>query len=86
MQEKRVDSIQEIDFSGLKMPFIAVYEHPDDFPNQCVARVYDLDKPTDTVMVKETVKEIEEDIRKNSAMVFMKRGTDDVPALVGVWM
>ena len=86
MQEKRVESIQEIDFSGLKMPCIAVYEHPDDFPNQCVARVYDLDKPTDTVMVKETVKEIEENIRENSTMAFMKRGTDDVPALVGVWM
>lgn len=86
MQEKRVESIQEIDFSGLRMPFIAVYKHPDDFPNQCVARVFDLDKPTDTVMVKETVKEIQDDIRENSAMIFMKRGTDDVPALVGVWI
>ena len=34
MQEKRVESIREVDFSGLKVPFVAVYGHPDDFPGQ----------------------------------------------------
>lgn len=85
MQEKRVESIQAVDFSGLKVPFIAVYKHPDDFPDKCVARIYELDKPTDTIMVKETLEEIEMDIR-NTGMVFTPRGTEDVPSLVGVWM
>lgn len=38
MQEKRVESIREVDFSGLKVPFVAVYGHPDDFPDKYVAR------------------------------------------------
>ena len=68
------------------MPFIAVYQHPEDFPEKCVARIYELDKPTDTIMVKDTLKEIETDIRENTGMVFMPRGAEDVRSLVGVWM
>ena len=44
MQEKRVESIKEVDFSGLKVPFIAVYQRPEDFPEKCVARIYELDR------------------------------------------
>lgn len=86
MQEKRIQSIQEVDFSGLKVPMLAVYKNPEDFPGYCVARVYDLDKPTDTVMVKKTLTEIEMDIRKHTSMVFLPRGAEDVASLVGVWM
>lgn len=86
MQEKRVESIKEVDFSGLKVPFIAVYQRPEDFPEKCVARIYELDKPTDTILVKDTLKEIEIDIQENTGMVFMPRKAEDVRSLVGVWM
>lgn len=86
MQEKRVESIREVDFSGLKVPFVAVYGHPDDFPDKYVARIYELDRATDTIMVKETLEEIEMDIKEHTAMTFIPRGTADVPSLVGVWM
>ena len=76
MQEKRVESIKKVDFSGLKVPFVAVYKHPEDFPDKCVA----------TLMVKDTVEQIEADIRKHTGMTFLPRGTADVPSLVGVWM
>lgn len=86
MQQKKVESVKEIDFSGLKVPFIAVYRHPEDFPEKCVARIYELDKPTDTLMIKDTLEEIEMDIRKNTGMTFIPRGAEDVLSLVGVWM
>lgn len=86
MQQKKVESIKEIDLSGLKVPFIAVYQHPENFPEKYVARIYELDKPTDTLMVKDTLEEIEEDIRENTRMTFIPRGTEDVLSLVGVWM
>ena len=73
MQEKRVESIREVDFSGLKVPFVAVYGHPDDFPDKYVARIYELE-------------EITADIKEHTAMTFIPRGTADVPSLVGVWM
>ena len=84
--QKTVESVKEIDFSGLKVPFIAVYQHPEDFPEKCVARIYELDRPTDTLMVKGTLEEIEKDIRENTGMTFIPRGAEDVLSLVGVWM
>lgn len=86
MQEKRVESVQEIDFSGMNFPYIAVYEHPEDFPEKYVARVWDMDKPTDTIIVKDELREIEEDIRENTNLTFLPRGMEDVISLVGVWM
>lgn len=69
-----MESIREVDFSGLKVPFVAVYGHPDDFPDKYVARIYELDKATDTIMVKETLEEITADIKEHTAMTFIPRG------------
>lgn len=84
--QRVAESIREVDFSGLKVPFVAVYGHPDDFPDKYVARIYELDRATDTIMVKETLEEITADIKEHTAMTFIPRGTADVPSLVGVWM
>lgn len=86
MQQKKVKSIKEVDLSELKVPFIAVYHHPEDFPEKCVARIYELDKSTDTLMIKDTLEEIETDIRENTGMTFIPRGAEDAPSLVGVWI
>ena len=40
----------------------------------------------DRGMIKDTLKEIEMDIRENTGMTFIPRGTEDVLSLVGVWM
>ena len=51
MENKEILSMQEVDFSKLKMPAIAVYKRPEDFPRKCVARVYDMDKPTEHILI-----------------------------------
>lgn len=86
MKEKRVGSIKNVDLSGLRFPVIAVYESPADFKGKCVARVFDMDKPTDTIIVKDTAEEINEDIGRNTHMAYMERDPNDVPSLVGMWM
>lgn len=86
MKEKRVGSIRNVDLSDLRFPLIAVYESPADFKGKCVARVFDMDKPTDTIIVKDTTEEINEDIGRNTHMAYMERDPNDVPSLVGVWM
>lgn len=86
MKEKRADSISEVDMSGLKMPFIAVYDHPVDFPDHYVARIFDINRPTDTIIIKNSLADIQKDIRENTAMLFMLRGAEDVKSLVGVWV
>jgi hypothetical protein len=41
MKTKEVKSFSEVDTSGLKQPIICVYSHPADYPEKCVARIFD---------------------------------------------
>lgn len=86
MQTKIVDSIKEVDLSDLKHPVIAIYEHPKDYPKYYVARVFDVDKPTDTVILKNTLAAVQEDIKENTKMMFFSRETEDDPCIVGAWI
>ncbi len=86
MQDKRVNSISEVDMSGLIMPLIAVYEHPADYPDNYVARVFDISEATDTIIVKDSLLDIQRDIGENTSRIFFPRGAEDVKSLVGVWV
>ncbi len=86
IRTKIVNSIAEVDFDGIRQPMIAIYDHPDDFPNKVVARIWDMDKPTDTIMVADTAEELGKDIHRHTGMVFFRRGAEDVPCLLGVWV
>lgn len=86
MQQKKVETMAQVDLRSLRMPMVAVYNSPEDFPGYCVARVYDMNQPTDTVMVKKSLREVEEDLRKHTDFSFLPRGKEDVASLAGVWM
>lgn len=40
IRTKIVNSIAEVDLDGIRQPMIAIYDHPDDFPNKVVARIW----------------------------------------------
>lgn len=86
MRDRIVKSIREIDFRGLRMPILAVYDSPEDYPGKVVARLYDLDRPTEIVLIGLERKEIQAEIKNNTGMVFLLRGAEDVRSLVGVWV
>lgn len=86
MKDKVIESITQTDMSDLTVPMIAVYENPLDHPDKCVARIFNADKPTDTVIVKESMEEIMDDIQNNTYMTFVLRGAEDPENLVGVWV
>ena len=84
--DKIVNSIQQIDLSDLKIPVAAVYNKPLDYPDKCVARIFDLDKPTNAVVIKDELESLMNDIKDNTNLTFLQRGAEDVESLVGVWM
>ena len=86
MYDVKVKSIREVDLSVLQFPQVAVFEHPDDYPDKAVGRVFDNGKPTNVVIVADTVQQIRENIRAYTNLVPFKRGHDDVPALVCVYL
>lgn len=82
----RVESIGQVDLSDLAVPVAAVHVNSIEYPEKVVARIFDIDKPTNVVIVKNSLEEIQKDIQENTTMVFIPRGTEDVESLVGVWM
>ena len=86
MKDNNIQSFKDVDFSSVSVPFIALFRRPDDYPQKYVARLLDLDKPTNTVMVRDALEEIVEDIKTNTNLVFVERDTEDVKSLLGVWM
>ncbi len=64
-ETKEVESLSEVDTSGLKQPIICVYRNPKDFPDKCVARIFDGTKPTNIVITRDTVDEIRLDIARS---------------------
>ena len=85
-KDKIVNSIAEVDTSSLKLPLITVYEHPEDYPESYVARIFDIDIPTDTVIVKDSLEEIQLDIMDNTGKMFFRRSEKDAPSVIGVWL
>lgn len=82
-----VASFAGVDISDLKIAIIAVYAHPEDYPNKCVARIYDVDRATNTVLVRDNVPEIREDIAQAFPdKVRFPRGAEDVKSLVEAWL
>lgn len=67
-----------------KLPLIAVYNHPTDYPDKYVARVWDTNKPTRFVKLAETLEEIRDAIPKS--MCNIGRKDNDDPCIVEVWI
>lgn len=86
LRDKKVQSVQEVDFGDWALPMIAVYKNPDDYPGYYVARVFNLERPTNVIIVKESLKEIMEDIEEHTDMIFFDQRLDDVSSLVGIYL
>lgn len=84
--DKIAEKIVQIDVSDLEFPMIAIYANPKDYPGKYVARIFDLDKPTNTILLKDTLEELQNHIAESTTLSFFCRGAGDVPELVGVWL
>lgn len=86
-ENKIVESLTRVDFSELNFPLVTIYEKPQDFPRDCVARVWDGKgpRPTNTVIVRDSIEEIREDIMAAGFQTRFPRAEDDDPNIVETW-
>ena len=69
---------------GYKYPLIMIYEHPEDYPDCYVARVFNEDKPTNICAIAKTYEELREKwCLSGWAMVSNHR--DDDPSVYEIW-
>ena len=87
MQDINLYSFGQIKKLAVKMPLITVYDSPDDYKGKYVARIFDVIKPTQFVIVKNSLADIRKDIKKVFPyMVPIARSPEDVPSVVETWM
>lgn len=82
-----IDTFLHVDISELQCPIIAIYIHPEDYPEAAVARVFDLDKPTNIIIVRENEEELRNDIM--NAYPWMQRfirAKNDPESILETWI
>lgn len=84
-EDTLVETIQEVDLSQLKFPVISIYEYPVDYPDEYVARIFDLDKPTSVIMKASCLWLLKFDIEKHTAFTFVEPFIGDPYNLVGTY-
>lgn len=62
-----------------------VYDHPRDYPNQFVARRFDVDQPTSDVFVADDLETLRE-ILAAEGLTRLARDPDDDAKIVEVWL
>ena len=67
-----------------RLPLICVYNNPSDYPGKYVARVWDVDRPTNLVAIADSLEEIRE--AKPPEMMIMDRIPNDDPVIVETWI
>lgn len=70
-----IESFNQVNVSRMKMPFIVIYDHPKDYLNSYVARLFDVNKPTNVVIVSKNLEELRNEIPKG--MVKFNRENED---------
>lgn len=81
----RMDSFLQINFSQENiLPIITVYNNPRDYPGKFLARIFNGVRPTNVIMVKDSLEEINRNIP--GSMVWINRYPVDDPAIVGTWI
>lgn len=67
-----------------RFPLICIYKHPIDYPDKYVARLWDINKPTNIIVLADTIEELRGAIPKG--MVRINRNEKDDPCIVEVWI
>lgn len=66
-------------------PIITVYHDPADYPGKYVARLYDIQRPTNMVVVADTYEDVRAAIPAGR-MVRLERDAADDPVIVENWV
>ena len=83
-----VDSLTQVDMSGIKMPMAVIYDSPKDFPELKLCRIWEGAgcHPTNTAIYRNTIEKLREDIKAAGFSILIPRSEGDDPVIVETWM
>jgi len=74
----------DISIKITRLPLICVYSNLSDYPGKYVARLWDINQPTNMVAIAESLEKIRE--AKPAEMIIMQRQPQDDPVIVETWI
>jgi hypothetical protein len=83
-RDRLVSSFSEINLKDYKMPIICIFSSPTDYPEMYVARVFDVDKPTNNILMRTNLEAIRSEIPNGFSLV--QRSSSDDPKVVETWI
>lgn len=87
METKEVKSFTQVDIRELRQAIICVYKNPEDYPDKCVARIFEGEKPTNIIITRETIDELRKDIKEAFPYMFpIPRSATDFKSVVESWI
>ncbi|EKQ50280.1 MULTISPECIES: hypothetical protein [unclassified Clostridium] len=75
-----IESFNQVNVSRMKLPFIVIYDHPIDYINSYVARLFDVNKPTNIVILSDDLETLRRKIPEG--MVRFDRHKEDDEKIV----
>lgn len=80
-----VDNLEDVDYSGLKLTMFVLYDHPSDFPDKIVVRVWDaLNGPTNIACLFDTLDAAREAMPQH--FTCLPRANTDDPVIIESWV
>ncbi len=88
MKNKVISSLREVDWKKVPAPMVVIYKKPLDFPEGCIARVFNAKtgNPTPFCILRKTVEECREEVRKSGFYVKFQRAKTDDKCIVESWI
>lgn len=80
------EHIRDADLSDLKISIAVIYDKPLDFPDKFAIRIFDRDKPTNIVVLKDSLKECYEECVDGGFHARIPRSENDNPHIVESWI
>lgn len=80
-------TLQEADTTQI-MPMAVIYKKPREYPDKYVVRIFDAKtgRPTNLAILRNTLEECREDIRKSGYSINFLRSEYDDPIIVESWL
>lgn len=86
--DRKLVSFRQADFSNMSLPMITIYDHPLDYPNAYVARVWEAKMlaPTNVVVCKKNLEELRKDIQAAGFLVRIDGKVEADPVILETWI
>ena len=80
-----VATIKDLDMSDLQLPLITLYNHPKDYPDKIVARIWEgrTAQPTNAVILYDSIPDAKNDLR---AFTRLERRPEDDPCIICTYL